>query len=249
MGKQVSTLKMTGSFAGAVGYIDQQRRVQMRSKPEAYHDANTKEQRVVRTKFLAISSLAQACKNVALGLTPQAKSKGISLRNMFVKANYRSIEVSADQQGNLITDVDYTLLELARGTNPLVSFGSPDFNEPLSVVVNFTPNTDLPGADASDLVYIAAFNPGDGRAMISTPVRRDLAAHTITLQVPNSWNGETVHVYGFTQGFKSEAESVKYLSMWNDPSMTAGEAMAMISKAASGTEFSDSHYIGNGSIS
>ena len=249
MGKQVSTLKMTGSYGDAVGYIDKRGRVQMRTKAQAYHDANTKEQRIVRTKFLAISTLAQACKNVALGLAPQAKSKGISLRNMFVKANYRTIEASTDGQGNLTTDVDYTLVELSRGTNPLVSFGSPAFDEPLAVTVSFAPNSDLPGASASDLVYIAVYNPGDGRALVSTPVRRDLAAHTITLQVPNSWNGETVHVWGFTQGFMSEAESVKYLSMWNDPSMTAGEAMAMISKAASGTEFSESHYIGNGSIS
>lgn len=249
MGKQVSTLKMTGSYGDAVGYIDQQGRVQMRTKAQSYRDANTKEQRIVRTKFLAISTLAQACKNVAIGLAPQAKSKGISLRNMFVKANFRTIEASTDQQGNLITDVDYTLVELSRGTNPQVSFGSPDFNEPLTVSVSFAPNKDLAGASDSDLVYIAVFNPGDGRAMISTPVRRDLASHAISLQVPNSWNGETVHVWGFSQGFMSEAESVKYLSMWNDPNMTAGEAMAMISKAASGTDFSNSHYIGNGSIS
>lgn len=249
MGKQVSTLKMTGSYAGAVGYIDQQGRVQMRSKTEKYHDANTKEQKSVRTKFLAITGLASAFKNTAIGLLPAAKSSRITLRNMFTKTNYRCVSATATQAGDIEAKTDLTQLQVAKGSNPQVSFGSPQFDEPLTVAVNFAANTDLPGAAGSDLVYIVVYNPGDNRCLISTPVRRDVAGGAISMQVPNAWNGETVHVYGFSQGFRSEAERVKYLSVFNDATIDGGEAKAELSMLAAGTEFSDSHYIGNGTIS
>lgn len=249
MGKQVSTLKMTGSFAGAVGYIDNQGRIQMRSKTEKYHDANTKAQKSVRVKFLAITGLASAFKNTAIGLLPAAKSSRITLRNMFTKTNYRCIEATAPQGGNIEAETDFTLLQVAKGSNPQVSFGSPQFDEPLTVAVNFGANTDLPGASGSDLVYIVVYNPADNRCLLSTPVRRDVTGGAISVRVPNSWNGETVHVYGFSQGFKSEGERVKYLSVFNDATIAGGEAKAELSKLAADTEFSDSHYIGNGSIS
>lgn len=248
MGKQVSTLKMTGSFAGAVGYIDKQGRVQMRSKAEAYHDANTKEQRTVRTKFLSATTLAKAMAKAALGLNPAAKSHRLTLRNEFVKQNYNTIDVVATADG-MEGQVDYTLIKLSQGDLPEVSFGSPQFDEPLTVAVAFGKNSDIPGASDSDLVYIAAYNPGDGRILLSTPVRRDVAAGSVSLTVPNSWNGETVHVYGFAQGFNTEEERVKYLSAFNDHSVAPGEAQAIINKLASGSIFSESHYIGNGSIS
>lgn len=240
---------MTGSYGDAVGYIDKQGRVQMRTKAETYHDANTKEQKSVRTKFLAITGLATAFKNTAIGLLPAAKSNRITLRNMFTKTNYRCVSATATQAGDIEANTDFTLLQVAKGSTPLVSFGSPQFDEPLTVAVNFGANTDMPGASASDLVYIVVYNPGDNRCMISTPVRRDVAGSAISVQVPNAWNGETVHVYGFTQGFKSEAERVKYLSVFNDATVSGGEAKAELNTLAAGTEFSDSHYIGNGSIS
>lgn len=246
MGKQVSTLKMTGSFAGAVGYIDQQGRVQMRSKPEKFTDANTKKQQAVRTRFLAITSLAKAFSKTALGLSIVARRNKITWRNMFIKVNYQATESNIGT-GAVTAETDYTLLEVARGDNPQVQFGSPNFDDAQTVKCTFSPNTDLPGATEDDVVYLLIYNPGDNRTIISDPVRRGSGSGTITVTVPNSWNGETVHVWGFSQGFASEEARTEYFSYWNR-TRAAGAAEALTEMNASDTEFSNSHYIGNGSI-
>ena len=246
MGKQVSTLKMTGSFAGAVGYIDPQGRVQMRSKPEKISDANTKKQQAVRTRFLAITSLAKAFSKTALGLSIVAKQKKLTWRNMFTKVNYGATEANIGDD-SVTAQTDFTLLEVSRGDNPEVSFGSPVFDEdPLTVKVSFGPNKDMPGASVDDLVYLLVYNPADNRTIISDPVRR--AEGSVSVMVPNSWNGETVHVWGFSQGFASEQARTEYMSYWNR-TRAAGAAEALTEMNASDTEFSNSHYIGNGSIS
>ena len=239
---------MTGSYGDAVGYIDMQGRIQMRTKAQSYHDANTKEQRAVRTKFLSATTLAKALAKAALGLNPAAKSHRLTLRNEFVKQNYNVIDVTTTAEG-MEGVVDYTIIKLSNGDLPEVSFGSPQFDEPLTVTVAFSPNSDIPGASNDDLIYVAVYNPGDGRVILSTPVARNVAGSTINVSVPNSWNGETVHVYGYAQGFNTEEERVKYLSYFNDRSIAPGEAQAIVNKLASGSIFSESHYIGNGSIS
>ena len=246
MGKQVSTLKMTDSFAGAVGYIDQQGRVQMRSKAEAFHDANTTKQQKVRTRFLAITSVAKAFQKTSIGLSMVAKAKRITPRNMFVKLNY-SATTAEESAGKVDAETDFSELTIAQGDCPQVSFGSPNFDDALTVKCTFSPNSDLPGTSEDDLVYLVVFNPGDNRTVISDPVRRGSGSGTITVTVPNSWNGETVHVWGFTQGFASEQARTEYMSYWNR-TRAAGAAEALTQMNASDTEFSDSHYIGNGSI-
>ena len=248
MGKQVSTLKMTGSFAGAVGYIDQQGRVQMRSKPEKITDANTKKQQAVRTRFLAITSLAKAFSKTAIGLSIVAKQKKLTWRNMFTKVNYGATEATVGDD-SVTAATDFTLIDVSRGDNPEVSFGSPVFDEdPLTVKVSFAPNSDMPGASEDDVVYLLVYNPADNRTIISDPVRRGSGSGTVSVMVPNSWNGETVHVWGFSQGFASEEARTEYFSYWNR-TRAAGAAEALTEMNASDTEFSNSHYIGNGTIS
>lgn len=247
MGKQVSTLKMTGSFAGAVGYIDPQGRVQMRSKPEKFSDANTKKQQAVRTRFLAITSLAKAFSKSALGLSIVAKQKKLTWRNMFIKVNYGATEATPGT-GAVTADTDFTMVEVSRGDNPKVSFGSPNFENPLTVKCTFMPNSDMPGATEDDVVYLLLYNPGDNTSIISDPVRRGSGSGTITVTVPNSWNGETVHVWGFSQGFGSEEARTEYFSYWNR-SRAAGAAECLNEMNPTDTVFSDSHYIGNGAIS
>lgn len=239
MGKQVGTLKMTGSFAGAVGYIDKQGRVQMRSKAEAYHDANTIAQRKVRTKFLALTGTSKSLKPALIGLSRYAKDHKISLRNAFAKLNYS--QVTTTVSGNDVTsNLDPTTMYLAYGELPGVSFGSPKFDEPLQVDVAWGANSDMPGASADDLVYIVVMNPGDGKCVLSNPVKRSVGTASVT--VPNAWNGEIVKVYGFAQGFSDENDRITYEHGWL---YGEAEAVELLSKA----DYSMSHYIGEGSIS
>lgn len=238
MGKQVSTLKMTGSFAGAVGYIDKQGRVQMRAKAEAYHDADTVSQRKVRTKFLALTGTAKYLKNVLIGLSRYAKDNKITTRNAFTKLNYANVETTVSGS-DVRSDLDPTLLQLSAGDLPEVSFGSPQFDEPLQIDVAWGANSDMPGASDDDLVYIVAVNSGDSTAKISQGFKR--VAGTGSLIVPNAWNGETVNVYGFCQGFANAEDRVTYEHGYL---FGEAEAIELLSKA----DYSKTHYIGQGSI-
>lgn len=245
MGKQVSTLKMTGSFAGAVGYIDKQGRVQMRSKAEKINDANTKKQREVRTGFLAISTLAKGFKRSLVGLSHAAGQHKISLRNEFMKQNYKAAQVEwADNTA--MAETMWAELMVAVGDVPSVSFGSIDVTDPLTVKVPFTGNSDMPGTDDSDLIRIVVYNPVDNIAIMSQGVRR--ASNEVYVTVPNSWNGETVHVYGFVQHFETQDDAIYYESIFNDPTKRGGEAESAQRYIESQAEYSNSRYLGSASI-
>lgn len=246
MGKQVSTLKMTGSFAGAVGYIDKQGRVQMRSKAEKINDANTKKQREVRTGFLAISTLAKGFKRSLVGLSHAANQHKISLRNEFMKQNYKAAQVEWGDN-TAMAETMWDEVKVAVGDTPSVSFGSIDATEPLTIKVPFSGNADMPGADGNDNVYIVAYNPVDNIAIMSYGVRRN--SNEVTMSVPNSWNGETVHVYGFVQHFETEDDAVYYESIFNDPTKRGGEAESALRYIESQAEYSNSRYLGSASIS
>lgn len=246
MGKQVGTLKMTGSFAGAVGYIDKQGNVQMRSKAEKITDANTKKQREVRVRFLAISTLAQGMKNVLLGLTPQAKAKRITLRNTFVKYNFAAAEGTVSESGDT-GETDFEKVRLSMGSVGNPSFGTPSSTEPLQVDVAVS-NVDSDPESSSDNtnVYIVVYNPVENKSIMQ---RASLVAGTISVIVPNSWNGENVKVYGFVQRFVSANARMEYDSIFNDPTMQGGEASSTLFLLQSQADYSNSKYLGSVSIS
>lgn len=237
---------MTGSYGDAVGYIDKQGRVQMRSKAEKFTDANTKKQREVRVRFLAINTLAAGMKNVLMGFSPQAKAKKISLRNTFVKYNYPATE------GTVMTDTaeantDFSMVRIAMGTVGTPSFSTPTATDPLTIKVSVTNAFDDETVDSSNAyVYIVAYNPVANKA---TFIKESLDNKTITLTVPTSWNGEDVHVYGFVQAFDSAAARKEYDSIFNNPEMQGGKATSDIFLAQSSATYSESKYCGMVNIS
>lgn len=246
MGKQVGTLKMTGSFAGAVGYIDKQGRVQMRSKAEKITDANTKKQRYTRLRFLAVSTLALGMKNVLLGLTPQAKSKRITLRNTFVKYNFPAVDATMTETGG-DAETDFGMVRLSMGSIANPSFGTPASTDPLKIDVAISNCDTDPDANMDNsFVYIVAYNPTLNKAVMARDI---LDPRTISLTVPSSWNGEEVHIYGFVQTFDSANARDEYSSIFNDPTMHGGEASNTIYQLQSSANYSESKYLGTVSIS
>jgi hypothetical protein len=184
----------------------------MRAYKKKVHDRGSKKQVEQRMRFATIGSLSSAFLDaLRLGLHAEAQKRRITEADLFVKKNLQAVEFTWPDT----IDVDYTLLELAAGSLGEVSFGSPQFDEPLTVAVSFGANSDLPGVSEDDQVYLFVYNPGDGRGLLSQAVRRN--AGSVSITVPNAWNGETVHVWGFAVN-------------------------------AAGVS-SNSHYIGNGSIS
>lgn len=114
----------------------------------------------------------------------------------FVKENLKHNVVSATGPDSV--EVFYNQLKIAEDTihnNTVVSVGTVDYGEGahLTVKAPFTVNSDMPTSDLK--VVMALYAPDFELGIMSLPVAVD--AGNVTLTVPDSWDGITVHVYVF----------------------------------------------------
>lgn len=154
------------------------------------------QQKDLMERFATLGIMASGFLNaIRLGLKVAAKTMGplVSEFDAFVRLNKNAVHV----EGGL-AEVDYGSLQIAKGSLPQVGFNAASFEEPLRVSVTFTPNSDTPGADADDEVYMVAYEPESKQALMPVPVKRSTGA--VELRTPSTWSGLTVHVYGFTIG-------------------------------------------------
>lgn len=180
---------------------------------------NTDKQKIQRMKFMKLSSIAKAFR-LPLGISMAGVAAGtkVPVRGQFISRNMEYVSVTLPDT----VAVDYTLLKVADGGYFCASFGSPAFDDPLTVTVAFSYDVIPNVTSGDDMVHVVVFNPADGLALEAS-VKASVG--TINVTVPNSWNGETVHVWGYT---------------------VAAEAG---SRPTSPSHVSPSRYIGNGSIS
>lgn len=154
------------------------------------------QQKDLMERFAALGILASGLLNaVRLGLKVAAKTMGplVSEFDAFVRLNKDAVHVEGGA-----TEIEYSDLQIAKGNLPQVGFKVASFEEPLSVKVDFTPNSDTPGADADDDVYVVAYEPVSKMAVMGAPVKRSTGKATVSM--PSTWSGLTVHVYGFAIG-------------------------------------------------
>lgn len=156
----------------------------------------TEQQKDQWNRFAEMSYMASAFLSaIRLGLKNAAKNMGplVSEYDAFFRINNNFYH----SEGGIV-EVEYGSIVLAKGSLPQVGFSAASFEEPQRVSVTFSPNSDVPGADAADQIYLVIYEPESRRAMLSTPVNRSSAAAEVRL--PSNWSGLTVHVYGFAIG-------------------------------------------------
>lgn len=154
------------------------------------------QQKDLMERFAALGIMASAFLNaVRLGLKVAAKTMGplVSEFDAFVKLNKDAVHVEGGA-----TEIEYSDIQIAKGNLPQVGFKPASFEEPLKVKADFTPNSDTPGADPDDDVYVVAYEPESKMAVMAAPVKRSTGTATVT--TPSVWSGLTVHVYGFAIG-------------------------------------------------
>ena len=151
----------------------------------------------VRLKFKTLTQLAKGFKQgIKVSLEHYAKyAPYINTFNHFVKLNKGAVTA---QGGTVEVDYGTILLTPEGGDIPAVGFGTADFEEPLTVKVPFTANSDVPGAAASDEVYLFVYEPESHAGVLSHAAQRSDAS--IEVALPSTWSGLTVHVYGFALG-------------------------------------------------
>lgn len=154
----------------------------------------TEGQMAVRAKFGALASLSRCLRG--------ATKKGLADiktiwdgNNAFMHINWPAVSGATAPE----VAISYADIVVSRGNLPGVSFGTPDFEEELTVKVPITgTNIDVPGAMESDLIYIIAYQPDLKQGILSTPVLR--TSGDISLIVPAAWSGMRAHVWGFCVG-------------------------------------------------
>lgn len=168
----------------------------MRSMPRKKSEYKFSEaQLLVQTRFASITALAGAFVNaIKIGFKQVAKRKQMTEGDIFVIENWSFVH--ADTPGT--ATVDFTELTLAKGNLPEVQFGSPRFDEPLTINVPITGGEVPIGADSNDLVYLYVYSPEAAAGLLAEAVTRGDSA--IELRVPDYWNGHRVHLWGFAVG-------------------------------------------------
>jgi hypothetical protein len=155
---------------------------------------NTKKQVEQRQRFGAASTLARGMKlGLAYGFAGVAAGTKSPARSRFVQANIHAVEFTFPDT----IDIDYTMVKVSDGSHMNATYGSPTSTEPLQVDLTYSMPVVEGFSRQDDNVFALVFNPADGNCVLAT---ERASAGSVAVTVPNSWNGEEVHVYAFVVG-------------------------------------------------
>lgn len=182
-----------GKVGTVVGYKVHGKKV-MRAYVDKVKDPRTAKQLDARLRFKTLAALAVGFLAAGKqGLDSIAKSCRHTVANSLMRINQGAVHAEGG-----VAEVEYSELVCSQGPLPQVSFSAASFEEPLKVSVDFAPNSDTPGADADDDVYLFVYEPLSAQGLLSAPVKRSTGA--VEMRMPSTWSGLTVHVYGFAIG-------------------------------------------------
>lgn len=175
-----------------------------------------------RARFRVLSTLSHdmAC-GAIFGFRTAAKGTNLSPRNLFQKTNFPAVTAT----GTGVVNVDYTSIVVSRGGLSPVIFDIPAFDVPHSVMVDFSEFGAPCQRTANDRVFVYVYCPDARQGILSGEVK--LVDETVTVDVPEAWNGMKVHVWGFVRN----------------------EGPADLGKDIPAGECSPSQYLGSGNIS
>lgn len=155
---------------------------------------NTKKQVEQRQRFGAASTLARGLKlGLAYGFAGVAAGTKSPARSRFVQANIPAIEFTWPDT----IDIDYTMVKVSDGSHMNASYGTPKSDEPLQVDLTYSMSYVEGFSKEDDNVIMVVYNPADKNCVIATSRAN---AGSVSVMVPNNWNGETVHVWAFVIG-------------------------------------------------
>lgn len=219
-------LGVMGTFENKVGIVvgRKWRNLDVMSayQPKVFNP-NTKKQVEQRQRFGATSTLARGMKlGLAYGFAGVAAGTKSPARSRFVQANIPAVEFTWPDT----IDIDYSMVKVSDGSHMNATYGTPTSTEPLEIAMTYSLPIVEGFSNEDDNVFAVAYNPADGNCVLGYSRAN---AGSVRIVVPSSWNGETVHVYGFVIG--SEAGS------------------GTTARPTDATQVSETHYCGSVEIS
>ena len=207
MGKQLGGINgpYVGKIGNVVGY--QWRGIWVtRAMPEEFHDAKSERQLEQRGRFKAMVGFAGRLKDILrIGLKQSALKAHKTECNYFQMINKDCL---LWDDGALV--VDYEHLRLSEGPVAPVAFtGVHEGTLQQEIILDFEKNPEHRNCNGNDRVYVAAVNARREEAVLSLPVYRRMGS--ITVSLPEYWEGEEVHLYGFVQDIAGRCSESCYL--------------------------------------
>jgi hypothetical protein len=165
------------------------------SAPGPRGSEGTAKQKEHRARFSAITRMGKPLKGaIKIGMKVSASKKHLqSPFNLFVNRNLQHTTYNAETG---LATPDYEAIILSEGDIPFVTFAEPTFTEPQTITITFNGNSDCPGAMEEDIIYGVAYCPDLVQSAMGTAVR---SAETLTITVPKTWTGKTIHIWGFAK--------------------------------------------------
>lgn len=190
-------LGVMGTFSNKVGIVvgRKWRNLDVMSAYQSkVFNPNTKKQVEQRQRFGTASTLARGMKlGLAYGFAGVAAGTKSPARSRFVQANIKAVEFTWPDT----IDIDYTRVKVSDGSHMNATYGTPSSTEPLQIDLTYSMSYVEGFSKEDDNVFLVAYNPAAGNCVIA---HARANAGSINVIVPNSWNGETVHVYAFVVG-------------------------------------------------
>ena len=171
----------------------------MAAVPSSVKNPKTTAQRKVRARFAQLGRLAQQFRSAILYGFKGVKK--MTVYDRFVQLNWPQVTATGPDS----VEVNYGMLKCAEGKLAGVAFGTVDYGEThhLTISVQMDGSIGGYGADTDDDIYLFAYCPDLEMGALSAPVKRSATA--VTLALPSSWDGQTVHLYGFARSSAANA--------------------------------------------
>ena len=247
MAKQVGIIQFNGALGETIGAPSIKGYQVIKKRPVAVHNPNTIKQRTQRTVFAAAGATSSTIPVSALaGLRPLAKGKKCSIRNAFTNALLADnvFTPTASAQGEITTRVEWENVKFSRGSMPIPSFGTPDFETPNTIDLSVTIPEDV-NPRLSNIIIVVVNREGTPAEYKVENVpcwdsQNNRVITSIAVICPSHWNGMQVQVYGYIQTWNDQSDVDAYYQAraWN--------AVGDIRILESNAQYSNTKHIGVG---
>ena len=179
----------------------------LRARPRRVHNPRTDRQQHNRQLFKAVWSFATGLRlPLRTSLRQTALDSHMTECNRFMHINKGCFAL--DGEGRLT--VDYENLAVSEGSVAPVGFVQPVVEES-TVTIPFEKNPLHLRANSDDEVYVLALCPDLDDYRLSAPAYR--RTKSISLTLPERWQGHEVHLYGFVTDYAGRASESIYIGV------------------------------------
>ena len=193
-----------GKLGPAVGF-SWKGRMCVRSYTPHIRDPRTPLQLEQRTRFTSMIRFAQqAVHAIRLGYKPLGMRLQITEGNCFTK---RNTDLFGMADGRVV--VDYSHIRLSEGALEPVAFATPHGEDGGRVRIAYDTSTEVRHTSPHDKVYLYAYCVDTAEGRLCGETQR--ADGEVTVELPATWDGAEVHLYGFCVGRKGEVSRTVYV--------------------------------------